>query len=47
MSFVEQENMLEMFEGMIKYIFKQVKGIDIREPLQRMSSAGRGDVELW
>ncbi len=37
MSFVEQEDILEMFEGMIKYIFKQVKGIDIREPLQRMS----------
>src|ERR1700722_20302154 len=27
MSFVEQEDILEMFEGMIRYIFEQVKGI--------------------
>jgi aspartyl-tRNA synthetase len=37
MSFVEQEDILEMFEGMIKYIFKHVKGIDYSEPLGRMS----------
>ncbi len=37
MSFVEQEDILNMFEGMIKYIFKQVNGIDYREPVQRMS----------
>src|SRR3984893_15255507 len=29
MSFVEQEDILEMFEGMIKDIFKTVKGVDI------------------
>ncbi len=37
MSFVEQEDILEMFEGMIKYIFKQVKGIDYAENVERMS----------
>ena len=29
MSFVEQEDILQMFEGLMKYLFKQVKGIEI------------------
>ncbi len=37
MAFVEQEDILNMFEGMVKYIFKQVKGIDYSETLQRMT----------
>ena len=37
MSFVEQEDILQMFEGLVKYIFKQVKNIDYTEPVQRMS----------
>jgi aspartyl-tRNA synthetase len=37
MSFVEQEDILNMFEGMIKHIFKAVKGIEITEKVQRMS----------
>ncbi|HTQ29192.1 MAG TPA: aspartate--tRNA ligase, partial [Puia sp.] len=37
MSFVEQEDILDMFEGMIKYIFKQVKGIDYTDSLERMT----------
>jgi aspartyl-tRNA synthetase len=37
MSFVEQEDILQMFEGMINYIFKQVKGIDFLEKHHRMS----------
>jgi aspartyl-tRNA synthetase, bacterial type len=37
MAFVEQEDILNMFEGMIKYIFKEVKGIEITEKVQRMS----------
>ena len=37
MSFVEQEDILNMFEGMIKSIFKQVKGIDYSEKVQRMT----------
>ncbi|MEO9211285.1 MAG: aspartate--tRNA ligase, partial [Ginsengibacter sp.] len=37
MSFVEQEDILQMFEGLIKYIFKTVKGIEYSEPVLRMS----------
>jgi aspartyl-tRNA synthetase len=37
MSFVEQDDILQMFEGMIKYIFKEVKGIDHAGPVERMS----------
>jgi aspartyl-tRNA synthetase len=37
MSFVEQEDILTMFEGMIKHIFKAVKGLEIKEKVQRMS----------
>jgi aspartyl-tRNA synthetase len=37
MSFVKQEDILNMFEGMIKHIFKEVKGIDYTEAVQRMS----------
>jgi aspartyl-tRNA synthetase len=35
MAFVEQEDILNMFEGMIKSIFKQVKGIDYTETVER------------
>src|SRR6187455_3053225 len=37
MSFVEQEDILNMFEGLIKSIFKEVKGIDYSEKVPRMS----------
>ena len=37
MSFVQQEDILNMFEGMIKHIFKAVKGIDYTEAVERMS----------
>ncbi|MDO6429154.1 aspartate--tRNA ligase [Flavitalea sp. BT771] len=37
MSFVEQEDILNMFEGMIKYIFKAVKNIDYTEKVERMT----------
>lgn len=37
MSFIEQEDILNMFEGMVKFIFKEVKGIDYTEKLERMS----------
>ena len=37
MAFVQQEDVLTMFEGLIKYIFKTVKGIDYSEPVERMS----------
>ena len=37
MSFVEQEDILNMFEGLIKSIFKDVKNIDYTESVQRMT----------
>jgi aspartyl-tRNA synthetase len=37
MSFVEQEDILQTFEGLIKFIFKEVKNIDYSEKVQRMS----------
>jgi aspartyl-tRNA synthetase len=37
MSFVEQEDILQMFEGLIKFIFKEVKNIDYTEAVPRMS----------
>ncbi len=37
MSFVEQEDILNMFEGLVKRIFKDVKGIDYTGQVQRMS----------
>ncbi|AEV96531.1 aspartate--tRNA ligase [Niastella koreensis] len=37
MCFVEQEDILNMFEGMVKHIFKAVKGLEITEKVQRMS----------
>jgi aspartyl-tRNA synthetase len=37
MSFVEQEDILSMFEGMIRHIFREVKGIDYSEKVARMS----------
>jgi len=37
MSFVEQEDILSMFEGMVKSIFKTVKNIDYTEKVERMT----------
>ncbi|HEX6335030.1 MAG TPA: aspartate--tRNA ligase, partial [Flavisolibacter sp.] len=37
MSFVEQEDILEMFEGLVKYIFKKVRDIDYTERVERMT----------
>jgi aspartyl-tRNA synthetase len=37
MAFVEQEDILNTFEGLIKYIFKEVKGIDYTDKVERMS----------
>ncbi len=36
MSFVEQQDVLRIFEGMVRHLFKEIKGIDIPE-LQRMT----------
>ncbi len=37
MAFVEQEDILNMFEGLVKRIFKDVKGIDYSEIVERMT----------
>lgn len=37
MCFVEQEDILNMFEGLIKRIFKDVKGIDYTDIVERMT----------
>ena len=37
MSFVEQEDVLNTFEGMMRTLFKNVLGVDIPSPLPRMS----------
>lgn len=39
MSFVEQEDVLQMFEGLVKHIFKYVKDIDFIDPFPRMTWA--------
>ena len=37
MSFVEQEDVLNLFEGMMVTLFKKVIGVDIKSPIPRMS----------
>ena len=37
MSFVEQEDVIQTFEGMAKHLFKTIRGIDIKEPFLRMT----------
>lgn len=39
MSFVEQEDVIRMFEGLVKHIFKYTKDIDFPEPFPRMTWA--------
>jgi aspartyl-tRNA synthetase len=37
MSFVEQEDVLQTFEALIKHLFKSILGIEMDEPFQRMT----------
>ena len=37
MSFVKQEDVIDMFEGLVKHIFKYVKEIDFTDPFPRMT----------
>lgn len=39
MSFVEQEDVLNVFEGMAKHLFRYIKNIDFTEPFPRMTWA--------
>ena len=36
MSFVEQDDIIRLFEGMAKHLFKEIRGIELTEPFQRM-----------
>lgn len=36
MSFVEQDDVLNTFEGLIKHLFSEVKGVNFNEPFQKM-----------
>ena len=37
MSFVEQEDVLQTFEGLFKYVFKEIKGIEMNEAFPRIT----------
>jgi aspartyl-tRNA synthetase len=37
MSFVEREDILNTFEGLARYLFKQIRGVEFNEPFLRMS----------
>jgi aspartyl-tRNA synthetase len=37
MSFVEQEDILNTFEGMLRHLFKKIKGVEFDQPFHRMS----------
>jgi aspartyl-tRNA synthetase len=37
MSFVERKDILDTFEGLAKFLFKQIKGIDFMEPFLKLS----------
>lgn len=36
MSFVQQDDVIELFEGMAKYLFKELRGVELKEPFMRM-----------
>ena len=37
MSFVEQEDILQMFEGMTQHLFREIAGVELKAPFLRMS----------
>lgn len=39
MSYVEQEDVINLFEGMAKHLFKELRGVELTEPFMRMSWA--------
>ena len=39
MSFVQQEDVISLFEGMAKHLFRTLRGVDLTEPFIRMSWA--------
>ncbi len=39
MSFIHQDDIINTFEGMAKHLFKEIRGIELTEPFQRMTWA--------
>ena len=39
MSYVEQDDIINLFEGMARHLFKELRGVELPEPFQRMSWA--------
>ena len=39
MSFVDQDDVINLFEGMCRMLFKEIRGVDLPEPLQQMTWA--------
>ena len=39
MSYVEQDDIINLFEGMARHLFKELRGVDLPEPFRRMSWA--------
>ena len=39
MSFVEQNDIIELFEGMAKHLFRELRGVELTEPFPRMKWA--------
>ncbi|MBR4482862.1 MAG: aspartate--tRNA ligase, partial [Paludibacteraceae bacterium] len=37
MSFVEQEDIINLFEGMAKHLFKELRGVEFKDDFQRMT----------
>ncbi len=37
MSFVEQDDVMDLNEGLIKHVFKEVLGVDVKTPIKRMT----------
>ena len=37
MSFIDQQDILNTFEGLAKYLFSQIKGVEFKDPFKRLS----------
>src|SRR5664279_4925274 len=37
MSFIERDDILDTFEGLAKYLFRQIRGVEFKEPFKRLS----------
>lgn len=39
MSYIHQDDIINLFEGMAKHLFKEIRGVELKEPFQRMTWA--------